>query len=71
MRFDYWELVKAFNFESGGGVDFFDMTLKLRSVRGGIFFFLVCDCNGLECLVSRSGLGVWCWGFELLVALSA
>ena len=39
MRFDYWELVKAFNFESGGGVDFFDMTLKLRSVRGDFFFF--------------------------------
>ena len=39
MRFDYWELVKAFNFESGGGVDFFDMTLKLRSVRG-----ILCVC---------------------------
>ena len=39
MRFDYWELVKAFNFESGGGVDFFYMTLKLRSVRGDFFFF--------------------------------
>lgn len=71
MRFDYWELVKAFNFEGGGDVDFFFYrTLKLRSVRGN---FCVCvrDCNGLECVVSRCGLGVWRWGFELLVALSA